>query len=225
MRLLVVEDDAKIGPLIARGLAEDGFHVDLASNAEEATLYVADRHYDCIILDRRLPGKSGDWLMSEWRKAHLSVPVLMLSALDQVEDRVLGLDIGADDYLTKPFAFPELRARVRALIRRSSSSTTEGETVADGLVLDLRNRTITHHGKVLDLTPSEFRVAALLLRNPGRIVTRERMAEVLWDDPWEGSDNAIEAHVKNVRKKLKASNVGVLIHAVRGLGYRLDRIS
>lgn len=222
MRLLVVEDDASIGPLIVRGLVEDGFRVDLAADADEAMIFMADRSYDCIILDRRLPGKSGDLLLSTWRKAHIGTPVLMLSALDQVEDRVLGLDIGADDYLPKPFAFPELRARIRALIRRSSSRALEGKAIADGLVLDLKGLTIAYQGEVLNLTESEFRVAALLLRNAGRIVTRARISEALWDEPWQGSDNAIEAHVKNVRKKLKACHAPANIQTVRGVGYRLD---
>lgn len=224
----MVEDDPRLGPLLLRGLAEEGFRADLARDADEADLFMGERTYDCVILDRRLPGTDGDTLLQRWRRRGVEAPVLILTALDQVEERVLGLDLGADDYLVKPFAFQELAARVRALIRRAGRGgggaglAGPAEGGPGGLAVDLKGRRVYFRGQELPLTGSEFRVAALLVRNAGRTVPRSRLAEVLWEEPWEGSDNALEAHVKNLRKKLAAARVPAVIRAVRGLGYRLE---
>lgn len=221
MRVLIAEDDPKLGKALVEGLREDGYKVDYAADGREADLFARDRHYDVIILDRLLPGISGDDLLLRWRRDNLRTPVLMLTALDAVADRVTGLRAGADDYLCKPFAFAELLARMEALTRRGAAPLTD-LTVA-GLSLEPATRRLRAGDRTVTLTAREYDLMELFLRHPGQVMTREQIATAGWDEPWDASDNLIEAHIKNLRRKLAlVAGDDRYLHTVRGVGYRLE---
>lgn len=221
MRILVVEDDPKLSAALVAGLREEGYRVDHAADGHEADLFVRDRHYDMIILDRLLPGISGDELLARWRRERLPTPVLILTALDAVDDRVTGLRAGADDYLCKPFAFAELLARIEALARRGA--VPPAGLAVGALRLDPASRQLRVGDRAVTLTAREYALMELFLRHPGQVMTREQIASAAWDEPWEASDNLIEAHIKNLRRKLAlVAGDDRCLRTVRGVGYVLE---
>ncbi len=220
MRVLLIEDDRKVASFIRRGLEEEGYAVDMAPDGETGLAMGLDRLHDAIILDVMLPKKPGFQVLRELRQAKVATPVLLLTARDAVEDKVQGLDAGADDYLTKPFAFAELLARLRALLRRGSEARAPILQAAD-LVLDPATRTVRRGGKPIALTNREFALLEYFLRNPGRVLTRTMIAEHVWDYSFDSATNVIDVYVNYLRKKIDANREPKLLHTVRGVGYVL----
>lgn len=220
MHLLVIEDEAKVASFIRRGLEAEHYSVDIASDGEAGLIQVFDQDYDLIILDVMLPKRDGLSVLQELRRHKLRVPVLMLTARDTVADKVEGLDHGADDYLTKPFAFEELLARIRALLRRGSQTQAAVLTLAD-LRLDPVSREITRAGKRIELTAKEFALLEFFLHQPGRVLSRVVIAQHVWGVDFDTFTNVIDVYVNYVRKKIDADFSPKLIHTVRGVGYVL----
>lgn len=221
MKILLVEDDRKASALLARGLVEEGFVVDAAYSAEEAGQRLHAQEYRLIILDWFLPGKQGVTWCGELREKGVRVPILMLTARDALQDRVEGLNAGADDYLTKPFAFEELLARTRALLRRSELIQQLPLKVAD-LTLDTQTHRVTRGKLAIKLTQKEYAILEILMRRTGEVMTRHDLAELLWKNDHIGLDNLIDAHVSNLRRKIDHPGVPQLIHTIRGRGFRLE---
>ena len=220
MRLLLIEDDRKAARLLAKGLQEEGFVVDVAPTGEDGEEKAAVNEYDLIVLDWVLPGKDGLAVCRALRAGATSTPILMLTARDSVADRVSGLSTGADDYLTKPFAFAELLARIRALLRRSRVAQPAVLRVAD-LTLDPATRRVTRGDGPVILTPREYAILEALMRNAGEVVSRTRLTERVWDDATEVLDNLLDVHVSHLRNKIDHGASVPLIHTIRGVGYRL----
>ena len=220
MRLLLIEDDRKAARLLAKGLQEEGFVVDVAPTGEDGEEKAAVNEYDLIVLDWVLPGKDGLAVCRALRAGATSTPILMLTARDSVADRVSGLSTGADDYLTKPFAFAELLARIRALLRRSRVAQPAVLRVAD-LTLDPATRRVTRGDGPVMLTPREYAILEALMRNAGEVVSRTRLTERVWDDASEVLDNLLDVHVSHLRNKIDHGASVPLIHTIRGVGYRL----
>lgn len=220
MRLLVVEDEKKVASFIKQGLEEESYAVDVASDGEEGLGMALDRVHDLIILDIFLPKMDGLRILQELRKEKVTTPVLLLTVRATIEDKVLGLDAGADDYLTKPFAFEELLARVRALLRRRTEAEPPVLQVAD-LTLDPARRVVARGGEKVQLTPREFALLAYFMRNPGRVLTRTTISEHVWDYNFDTMTNVIDVYVNYLRKKIDAGREPKLIHTVRGVGYVL----
>ncbi len=218
MRVLIVEDEKRLAEFIRKGLQENGYAADVAADGEEGELLALTEAYDVIVLDIMLPRQSGLEVVRKIRANGLTVPVLLLSARDGLEDRVTGLDLGADDYLVKPFAFGELLARLRALLRRSSSMAPLELNCGD-LIMDLRQHSVTRAGQRLDLTPKEFSLLELLLRHRGQVVTRTSIVESIWDMNFDSFSNVVEVLVNRLRKKVDEPFRTPLIHTERGVGY------
>ena len=219
MRVLVIEDDRKAAKLLTRGLQEEGFVVDVSATGEEGEAQASVNDYDVIVLDWLLPGKDGIAVCRELRAHGVFTPILMLTARDGLADRVSGLTVGADDYLTKPFAFAELLARIRALLRRSRLAQPTVIRIAD-LTIDPATRRVTRAGAPVALTAREYAILEVLARSGGEIVSRTRLVERVWDEASDVLDNLVDAHVSHLRKKIDRGGVP-LIHTVRGFGYRL----
>jgi two-component system, OmpR family, response regulator len=220
MRALVVEDGSKMAALLRRGLQEEGFAVDVAANGEDGSWLGAENEYDVILLDVMLPDVDGFEVCRRLRAADRWAPILMLTARDGVQDRVAGLDAGADDYLTKPFSFDELFARVRALLRRGPSERPAVLEVGD-VSLDPATRRVTRDGREIDLTPKEFGLLELFLRHPGEALTRTRILEHVWDFAYDGDSNVVDVYVRYLREKVDRPFGVESIQTVRGAGYRL----
>jgi two-component system copper resistance phosphate regulon response regulator CusR len=220
MRILVVEDEGKIADFIRRGLESAGYAVDSASNGKTAMDYVHAAEYDLVILDLMLPDLDGLELLRKIRNRKSSPPVLILSARDAVDDRVKGLEVGADDYLVKPFAFVELLARVRALLRRGQP-TPERLQVGD-LVLDCIRRKVTRSGQNVDLAPKEFSILEYMMRNRGRPLSRTMIVEHVWDVEYDGLTNIVDVYIRHLRSKIDDQHSVKMIQTVRGVGYMLD---
>lgn len=220
MRLLVVEDERKVSSFIRRGLEEEGYAVDTALDGKSGLDMALDAVHDLIILDVQLPGLDGIRVLQSLRGAEVSTPVLLLTVRAAIEDKVLGLDAGADDYLTKPFAFQELVARVRALLRRGTEGNRPTLQVLD-LILDPATRKVTRGGRQIELTPREFALLDYFMRNPGRVLTRTMIAEHVWDYDFDSMTNIIDVYVNYLRKKIDSGEEPKLIHTVRGAGYVL----
>ena len=220
MRVLLIEDDRKAARLLTKGLQEEGFVVDVAATGEDGEIQATENEYDVILLDWLLPGKDGVAVCRDLRAQHVSTPILMLTARDGLSDRVNGLTVGADDYLTKPFAFTELLARIRALLRRSRFAQPTVIRVAD-LTIDPATRRVTRGGAPVALTAREYAILEVLARSEGQIVSRTRLVERVWDEASDVLDNLVDAHVSHLRKKIDRGNGVPLIHTVRGFGYRL----
>jgi DNA-binding response OmpR family regulator len=220
MRILLVEDDLKAARLLARGLEEEGFVVDLAASAEQGDELAFVTDYDLIVLDWLLPGKDGLTLCRDLRQRGTATPILMLTARDALGDRVAGLNTGADDYLTKPFAFEELLARSRALLRRSEMTRPPVLCVAD-LSLDPHTQVVLRQGATIDLTPKEYALLEVLMRHAGAVVSRTRLAEQVWKSDLLAIDNLIDVHIGKLRRKVDAPGSTPLIQTVRGRGFRL----
>jgi heavy metal response regulator len=220
MRVLLVEDDSRIARFVAKGLREQAYAVDVAANGEDA-LYQADINtYDLVILDVMIPGRDGFQVCRELRKSGKRMPILMLTARDAVEDRIAGLDHGADDYLTKPFEFRELLARLRALLRRSGELRPNRIEVED-LALDTAAQTAARGGRQIPLTTKEYALLEYLARNAGRVVGREEISEHVWDETFDPFTNTIEVYVNRLRRKIDEPSAKPLIHTRRGAGYML----
>ncbi|SFN02043.1 heavy metal response regulator transcription factor [Variovorax sp. OV329] len=220
MHLLVVEDETKLGNYLHKGLSESGFNVDLAVDGTQGLALALTGNYDVVILDIMLPGIDGFQVLAELRRSS-KVPVLMLTARDEVEDRVRGLEAGADDYLAKPFAFTELLARVRALLRRGPMQESTRYALGD-LQLDLRTRRATRAGKRLDLTAKEFALLSLLLRRQGQILSRAVLADQVWGMNFDSETNVVEVAVRRLRSKIDDPFERKLLHTVRGMGYVME---
>ena len=220
MRLLVVEDEKKVASFVRKGLEEEGYAVDVAADGESGLELALDQVHDLIILDIHLPRMNGLRVLQELRRKKVTTPVLLLTVRATIEDKVLGLDAGADDYLTKPFAFQELVARVRALLRRRAEAEPPVLQIAD-LVLDPARRTVFRGGEKIELTAKEYTLLDYLMRNPGRVLTRTLIGEHVWDYDFDTSTNVIDVYVNYLRKKIDAGRETKLIHTVRGVGYML----
>ena len=220
MRILIVEDERRLSNIIKKGFIEDGFAVDQAFDGEEGQYLAEGEQYDLIVLDIMLPKIDGLELCRELRKKNIKIPVLMLTAKSTTEDKVAGLDSGADDYLTKPFSFVELRSRIHALIRRSHQEASP-TLKTDDLELDPLKHTVTRLGKVIDLTPKEFAILELLLRHKGEVISRTTIIEHVWDYNFDGMSNIVDVFVASLRKKVTLKSKAKLIHTVHGVGYRI----
>ncbi len=218
MRVLIVEDEKKVAGFIKKGLEEETFAVDVAYDGEEGFHMGEQNQYDLIILDLMLPIMDGIEVLSELRKQKVTTPILLLTAKDAVEDKVLGLNKGADDYLTKPFAFSELLARVRVLLRRGKTETKTVLTV-DDLSLDLVSHKVKRKDEEIELTGKEFSLLEYFMRNTGKVLTRTMIAEHVWDYNFDTFTNVIDVYVNHLRKKIDKNYSKKLLHTLRGVGY------
>ena len=221
MKLLLIEDDREAASYIAKGLSESGYVVDHASEGRTGLFMATSASYDALIVDRMLPGMDGLALVAALRAAEIRTPVLILSALGAVEDRVKGLRAGGDDYLVKPFAFAELLARVEALLRRGSGNTATTRLKVGDLEMDLLARTVQRAGQEIDLLPREFRLLEFLMRRAGQVVTRTMLLENVWDYHFDPQTNVIDVHISRLRQKIDKGFARPLLHTVRGAGYCL----
>ena len=223
MHILVVEDEPKVGKALMEGLEAEGYKVLLAPTGEEGFFHASSHNFDLIVLDVMLPGRDGIEVLSTLRKQGARTPVLLLTAKDAIEDRVLGLDAGADDYLVKPFAFAELSARIRALLRRNRAEP-ESTLSISGLEVDMVKRTVVRGGHRIDLTVREFELLEYLARNHGRVVSREMLARDVWKETARATplDNVIDVHVARLRRKIDDPFETKLLHTVRGVGFMLN---
>jgi two-component system OmpR family response regulator len=220
MRVLVVEDEARMAELLRRGLEEEGFAVDVVPTAQDGVWLATENPYDVILLDVLLPDGDGFGVCRRIREAGQWAPVLMLTARDAVPDRVRGLDVGADDYLTKPFAFAELLARVRALVRRGARERPPIIVVGD-LRLDPAAKSVRLADRAIELTPKEFALLEYFMRHPGEVLSRTQLLEHVWDFAYEGDSNVIEVYVRYLREKVDRPFGRRSLETVRGIGYRL----
>lgn len=221
MRILLIDDDQKLTRLLVKGLEEERFVVDVAHTGGSGDEMASVNHYEVIVLDWLLPDRDGLAVCRDLRARRISTPILMLTARDALEDRVTGLNAGADDYLTKPFGFSELLARIHALLRRSSLTRPTVLKVAD-LVLDPLTHSVTRAGQAISLTPKEYAILTVLMRHAGEPVTRTRLTESVWETDADSLFNTLEAHVSNLRKKIDVLGAVPLIRTVRGRGYLVD---
>ena len=225
MKLLIVEDQAKTGQYLRQGLSEAGFTTELAADGITGQHLALTGDYDLLILDVMLPGRDGWQILQAVRSAGLDMPVLFLTARDAIEDRVHGLELGADDYLVKPFAFSELLARVRSLLRRGSSTAQETSLQLADLRLDLIRRRVERDGQRIDLTAKEFALLELLLRRQGEVLPKSLIASQVWDMNFDSDTNVIEVAIRRLRLKIYDNHEHKLIHTVRGMGYVLEERS
>ena len=221
MKILVIEDDPDTAAYVSKGLRESGYEVDLAGDGKDGLLLAAGGGYDAIVVDRMLPGLDGLGLVETLRKTGIETRVLFLSALADVNDRVKGLRAGGDDYLTKPFAFTELLARIEALLRRPSAASAETQLRIGELEMDLLARSISRAGQRIDLQPREFRLLEYLLRHAGQVVTRTMLLENVWDYHFDPQTNVIDVHISRLRRKIDRDFNQPYLHTVRGAGYCL----
>ncbi len=223
MKILVVEDNDRVAQFVRNGLHEGGHAVDHADNGRDGLFMASTEVYDAIVLDRMLPGGiDGLAIIEALRKTGNKTPILILSALAEVDDRIRGLRAGGDDYLSKPFAFGELAARLEALVRRSQGSEAQTALVVADLRMDLLARKVTRAGKTISLQPREFSLLELLMRHAGQVVTRTMLLENVWEYHFDPQTNVIDVHISKLRQKIDAQFHPPLLHTVRGVGYRLD---
>ena len=220
MRILVVEDEKDLNNIITKHLKKNNFSVDSVFNGEEALEYLDYGTYDLIVLDIMLPKINGYEVVKKLRENKNETAVLMLTARDSIEDKIKGLDLGADDYLIKPFDFGELLARIRALVRRKYGNTSNTMEI-DDLCIDIAKKTVVRGGKSIELTGKEYEVLEYLIQNKGHVLSRDKIRDSVWDYGYEGESNIIDVLIKNIRKKIDIGNSKPLIHTKRGLGYVL----
>ncbi|CAN5419911.1 response regulator transcription factor [soil metagenome] len=221
MRLLLVEDDKRIARFVAKGLRENAYAVDVAANGEDALYQAEINIYDLIILDVMIPEKNGFEVCRELRAAGANLPILMLTARDAVEDRIAGLDTGADDYLTKPFEFGELLARLRALLRRRSE-VLPSKIIVGNLEIDTSAQKVRRGGEEISMTAKEYALLEYFARNAGRVVGREEISDHVWDETFDPFSNLIEVYVNRLRQKIDENSASSLIQTRRGAGYILE---
>ena len=224
-KILVIEDDTDTRNFVAKGLGEHGHVVDQSQDGRDGLFMASDGSYDLIILDRMLPALDGLGILKALRAADVATPVLILSALASVDDRIAGLESGADDYLVKPFSFSELLARVNALLRRAEgkvAGATETKLTVGDLDIDLLARIVRRGGKLIDLKPREYALLEYFVRNSDRVVTRTMLLEHVWDYHFDPATNVIDVHVSRLRRKLDNGYEATMLHTVRGAGYRLS---
>jgi DNA-binding response OmpR family regulator len=223
MRILIVEDEPKVAAALKEGLEVEGYQVTLAQTGEEGFFHASARAFELIVLDIMLPGRDGLEVLSTLRRQDSTTPVLLLTARDSIEDRVLGLNAGADDYLVKPFAFEELSARIRALLRRNKPESVSSLTIG-GVQVDTVKRAITRGGRRIDLTAREFELFEYLARNYGRVVSRELLARDVWQETARATplDNVIDVHIARLRRKVDDPFDTKLLHTIRGVGFMLN---
>ncbi len=221
MRILVIEDDKKVAAFLQKGLREEQYAVDVCRNGEDAVYEAQVNPYDVIILDIMLPGKDGFTICRELRENNVLTPILMLTAKDSLEDKILGLSEGADDYLTKPFSFEELLARIRALLRRSQDYKTGSLKVGD-LELDPLRRTVQRGGTPITLSGKEYALLEYLMRNQGIILSQSKIIDHVWDRNYDGTSNLINVYINHLREKIDKDAEVKLIKTVRGQGYKID---
>ncbi|MEW6735986.1 MAG: response regulator transcription factor [Acidobacteriota bacterium] len=224
MRILLVEDDTRVARFVAKGLREQSYAVDVAADGDSALYQTAISSYDIIILDVMIPVIDGFEVCRRLRASGARMPILMLTARDAVDDRITGLDIGADDYLTKPFEFGELTARLRALLRRRGDIRPASIKIAD-LVIDTHSHRVWRQESAIELTAKEYALLEFLATNPGRIVDRAEIAEHVWDENFDPFSNLIEVYINRLRRKIDAHHPVQLIHTRRGVGYMLAAFS
>ena len=222
MRILVIEDDTVTADYIAKGLGEDGHVVDVARNGKDGLFLALNEPFDVIVTDRMLPGPDGVAIVRALRASAIATPVLMLTALGEVDRKVEGLEAGADDYLAKPFAFAELRARLRALARRPVASMESTELSLADLRMDLLRRTVTRGARVIELLPTELRLLEYMLRHPGEVLTRTMLLEKVWDFSFDPTTNVVDVHVSRLQLAAEAGGEPPMIRTVRGAGYALE---
>ena len=225
MRLLLVEDDDKIALFVSNGLKEAGFAVDHMNNGEDGLHMALNEPYDVAVIDIMLPKIDGLTVIEKMRSSGINFPVLILSAKRTVDDRVKGLKTGSDDYLTKPFAFTELLARIQALLRRSTGVSSPTKLEVGGLVLDLHKRKVDRAGQDIDLQPLEFSLLEYLMRNAGQVVSKTMIMEHVWDYNFNPQTNVVEARICHLRDKIDRDFENKLIHTIRGVGYVIKEIS
>lgn len=221
MRILIVEDEASIAKFVRQGLSEAGYAVDMASDGEEGLSYALSAEYDVLILDIMLPRMSGLEMIRELRNQGKKTPTLMLTAKDTIDDRVQGLDAGADDYLVKPFAFPELLARVRALLRRPPLQSGSLLQIAD-LEMDTLTYQVRRGDCLIDLSPREYAILEYLMRHPNQVLTRTQIGEHVWNFDFYNESNVVDVYIGYLRRKIDYDSDYPLIHTVRGMGYRMS---
>lgn len=224
MRILLVEDEIKVGDALKKGLQAEEYEVTWAQTGEEGFFHASSQLFDLIVLDVMLPGRDGIEVLQTLRKHGSKTPVLLLTAKDAIEDRVLGLDAGADDYLVKPFAFAELSARLRALVRRNKPEAATGALTIAALEIDPIKRIVNREGRRIDLTVREFELLEYLARNHGRVVSREMLARDVWKESGRATplDNVIDVHIARLRRKMDDPFETKLLHTVRGVGFTLS---
>ncbi len=222
MRLLLVEDEPRVARFVAKGLREQSYAVDVAVDGEDALFRISINDYDLVILDVMLPKKDGFAVCRELRQHNIQIPVLMLTARDAVDDRVQGLDSGADDYLVKPFEFKELLARVRALLRRKQTSLRSDILQIADLTLNMANHTASRNGQRINLTAKEYALLEFFVVRAGQLLGREAIAEHVWDDSFDPASNVIDVYVRRLRRKIDEGYSPTLIHTRRGEGYLLS---
>jgi two-component system copper resistance phosphate regulon response regulator CusR len=223
VRILLVEDEVKVGQAVSKGLQAEGYEITWAQTGEEGFFHASSQTFDLIVLDVMLPGRDGIEVLHTLRTQGSKTPVLLLTAKDAIEDRVLGLDAGADDYLVKPFAFAELTARLRALLRRNKPESA-GMLIIAALEIDQIRRTVSREGRRIDLTAREFELLEYLARNYDRVVSREMLARDVWKESGRATplDNVIDVHVARLRRKMDDPFERKLLHTVRGVGFTLS---
>ncbi len=221
MHMLLIEDDAEAAKYLAKGLRESGYTVDVAANGRDGLFQATEEHYELIIADRQLPFIDGLTIVQMLRKRDIKVPVLILSALGSVDDRIEGLRAGGDDYLTKPFAFGELIARIEALLRRGAGATVTTRLKVADLEVDLLGRVVTRAGRRIELTTKEFQLLEFLMRRQGQVVTRTMLLEGVWDLHFDPQTNVIDVHMSRLRTAIDRDFPRPLIHTIRGAGYVL----
>lgn len=221
MRILIIEDDSETAAYVSKGLSENGYTTDVAANGKDGLVRAVSEDYDLAIVDRMLPELDGLSVVETLRKADKDTPIIFLSALGGVNDRVKGLRSGGDDYLVKPFAFSELLARVEALLRRPASRVVETNLRVADLEMDLLARRVARAGQTIELQPREFRLLEYLMRHAGQVVTRTMLLENVWDYLFDPQTNVIDVHVSRLRQKIDKNFEPALLHTVRGAGYSL----
>ncbi len=223
MHVLVVEDDRSLADLLRRGLTQERHVVDVAHDGDEGLERAESGIYDALILDVMLPGRDGLEIARRLRAARIAVPILMLTARDALHDRLRGFDAGADDYLAKPFAFEELLARLRAIMRRTGA-TADDQLVVGDLVLDDRAHEVTRAGRIIDLSPKEYALLEYLMRHPGQVLSRTLIMERVWDYGSDAFANVVDVTIRRLRKAVDEGFEGPLIHTVRGVGYKIKAL-
>ena len=225
MRVLVIEDDKEAADYLVKGLRESGYTVDHAGDGRDGLFLALSESYDIMIVDRMLPGPDGISIVESVRKANITTPVLFLSALSEVEDRVAGLKVGGDDYLAKPFSFSELLARIEALLRRSSNAQENTYLSVGDLEMDLLTRKVIRQGKRVYLHPREFRLLEYLMRHEGQVVTRTMLLENVWEYHFDPQTNVIDVHISRLRQKIDKPFDTSILQTVRGAGYKLELVA